>query len=194
MLGNWFANSGPEGAKDLAKIMGLKNYGPTPEGVYTLGSVQKRTNGSMVTVFKGKTFSDLKKELMIDRATIGVNYKWNSGTKQDIIAWGDYRIPIIPKSSTNTFGRDSMYIHGGGFPGTIGCIDLLDQISHFVSLYETILKVNSLKTLPLYVDYSGNFKQPVKNYVLRLPKKSANDPESQNSFLLNQIPRFGINR
>ncbi|MEE6206602.1 MAG: hypothetical protein VZR95_00930 [Alphaproteobacteria bacterium] len=40
-------------------------------------------------------------------------------------AWGHQRIPLQPLDGTNTFGRHSMYIHGGdnGF-GSSGCIDL----------------------------------------------------------------------
>lgn len=183
MIGNWYANSGPKGLKDLSKHMFKKDYGPTPEGVYYLGEIQKRTNGSMVELYKNKTFDQLMKELLDERKIIGNQHNFNSGTKQDIIAWGDYRIPIIPKSGTNTGGRHSMYIHGGGTPGTIGCIDLLDQITNFVKLYQSILNFNRLKTLPLFVDYSGNFEQPRQNYILQLPKKSANDPTRYTDFL-----------
>lgn len=38
--------------------------------------------------------------------------------------WGDWRIPIKPDTSTNTHGRSGFFIHGGGSPGSKGCIDV----------------------------------------------------------------------
>ncbi|MCU7966182.1 MAG: DUF2778 domain-containing protein, partial [gamma proteobacterium symbiont of Bathyaustriella thionipta] len=38
--------------------------------------------------------------------------------------WGKYRVPITPDSTTNTFGRDGFFLHGGKKPGSAGCIDV----------------------------------------------------------------------
>ena len=38
--------------------------------------------------------------------------------------WGDYRVPLNPDPTTNTFGRGGFYIHGGKTPGTSGCIEV----------------------------------------------------------------------
>lgn len=37
--------------------------------------------------------------------------------------WGDWRIPLTPDSSTNTEGRNGLYLHGGSKVGSAGCID-----------------------------------------------------------------------
>ena len=38
--------------------------------------------------------------------------------------WGRYRVPLTPVASTNTFGRDGFFLHGGKKPGSQGCIDV----------------------------------------------------------------------
>lgn len=38
--------------------------------------------------------------------------------------WGDFRVRIKPFSSTNTFGRDGFFLHGGSYSGSAGCIDV----------------------------------------------------------------------
>ena len=38
--------------------------------------------------------------------------------------WGDWRVRLHPSRSTNTFGRDGFFIHGGDTPGSAGCIDI----------------------------------------------------------------------
>ena len=64
-------------------------------------------------------------------------------------AWGQQRIPIQPQSGTNTFGRHSMYVHGGdnGF-GSSGCIDLERGMPYFYNDFQ-----NYNEDLPLEVKY-----------------------------------------
>lgn len=38
--------------------------------------------------------------------------------------WGNYRVPLNLDPSTNTYGRDNFFIHGGDTPGAWGCIDV----------------------------------------------------------------------
>jgi RHS repeat-associated protein len=38
--------------------------------------------------------------------------------------WGRYRVVLAPDPSTNTFGRDDFFLHGGDEPGSAGCIDI----------------------------------------------------------------------
>lgn len=38
--------------------------------------------------------------------------------------WGDFRVRIESFSSTNTYGRDGFFLHGGGYSGSAGCIDV----------------------------------------------------------------------
>ena len=63
--------------------------------------------------------------------------------------WGHQRIPIQALPNTNTFGRHSMYVHGGdnGF-GSSGCIDLERGMPDF---YNDWLNYNG--NLPLKVKY-----------------------------------------
>jgi len=45
--------------------------------------------------------------------------------------WGTHRITIHPFDSTPTFGRGGFFIHGGGTPGSAGCIDLTSHMADF---------------------------------------------------------------
>ncbi len=38
--------------------------------------------------------------------------------------WGDWRIPIHPRITTKTWGRDNFFLHGGRIKGSAGCIDV----------------------------------------------------------------------
>ena len=63
-------------------------------------------------------------------------------------AWGYSRIPIRALPETNTFGRHSMYVHGGITPGSAGCIDLTGNMEDF---YRDFLNYNG--DLSLEVKY-----------------------------------------
>jgi hypothetical protein len=55
--------------------------------------------------------------------------------KEKQIAWGQYRIPLIPANETNTFGRTNMYLHGTTDPNkhrSGGCISLGLAIDEFI--------------------------------------------------------------
>ena len=89
----------------------VSDDGPIPEGYYML-------NKNSGQDYKENLWYKLKRHQPI--ASITTN-DWKSTPA----AWGHQRIPIQPREGTNTFGRHSMYIHGGdnGF-GSAGCIDL----------------------------------------------------------------------
>lgn len=40
------------------------------------------------------------------------------------VSWGSGKLRLFPDKSTNTKGRDSFTIHGGGSPGSAGCIKI----------------------------------------------------------------------
>lgn len=69
-------------------------------------------------------------------------------------AWGVGRIPIQTtaqqlKESGRTGG---FFIHGGGTPGSAGCIDVVDRDRHF---FDVVEKYRGAQTnIPLKVDYS----------------------------------------
>ncbi len=55
--------------------------------------------------------------------------------KEKQLAWGQYRIPLIPANETNTFGRTNMYLHGTTDPNkhrSGGCISLGLAIDEFI--------------------------------------------------------------
>jgi hypothetical protein len=94
-----------------------KDAGPTPEGTYIIDP-NKSQNMSL-----------------IDRL-LGVNQGNNELSTLNLIRkntpsfiglgggdWGDFRAPLEPINTTNTFNRTNMYLHGGSFPGSVGCID-----------------------------------------------------------------------
>ena len=108
----------------------IPNAGPIPEGEYmlTVNSGEHHKPGEW------RTFDEF----------ISNTNLW----KRNPDAWGHSRIPIQPLPTTNTFGRHSMYVHGGTVPGSAGCIDLTGRMEDF---YNDWLKYNG--NLPLKVKY-----------------------------------------
>lgn len=68
--------------------------------------------------------------------------------------WGQHRVTIHTFPSTNTYGRGGFFIHGGGTPGSAGCIDLWNQMEAFVSEMRSLLKSETDCHIPLTVHYS----------------------------------------
>jgi len=131
-----------------AEFMKIKEQGPIPAGDYTVSQIQKRTNGNATDFIQKKSDKELYDIMMNDKG-----HNWNTGTKSDFVAWGDYRLPITKFGETETFGRGSFYIHGGGIPGSIGCIDLLNQMNDFVKYFETWKNNSKNKIMKLKVKY-----------------------------------------
>ena len=74
----------------------IKDAGPIPLGTYTLDP--REISGGLVKA--------------IERNVI---------LRED---WGMYRVPLKPEEDTNMLSRDEIFLHGGFFPGTAGCIDI----------------------------------------------------------------------
>jgi peptidoglycan hydrolase-like protein with peptidoglycan-binding domain len=144
-------------AAKLTKLefMKVKEQGPTPQGNYTISSIQARTNGNSLKLCGNKTWEQLGKMYDDDYTKNGDTHNFNSGSVQDQIAWGNFRLPITKKNGTETFGRGSFYLHGGGIAGSIGCIDLVDRIDDFVHYYTGYLSKTGAKGMDLIVDYSN---------------------------------------
>lgn len=131
-----------------SEFMKIKEQGPIPIGTYTISQIQKRTNGNATQFIQGKNPKQLY-DLMMS----GNKHDWNSGVSADLIAWGDYRLPITKVGETETFGRGSFYIHGGGIPGSIGCIDLMGGMNDFANYFTEWKNNPSNKKLKLVVKY-----------------------------------------
>ncbi len=69
------------------------------------------------------------------------------------MGWGDFWITIHPYPSTVTHGRGGFFIHGGGAPGSAGCIDLTSNINRFVKDLTKALASNTECYIPLIVRY-----------------------------------------
>ena len=127
------AMSGHEGFQGV-QYTNVANDGPIPEGDYLLaqGSGQDYTENLWYKINRNMWPRPIRKNWTVTPA-----------------GWGHQRIPIQPLPNTNTFGRHSMYIHGGdnGF-GSAGCIDLERGMPNF---YNDWLEYNG--TLPLEVKY-----------------------------------------
>lgn len=73
-------------------------------------------------------------------------------------AWGNYRIRFHPFPTTETFGRENMFLHGGNRPGSAGCIDLVHYMDQFVSDLRSELKaIKGNCQIHLDVRYEPNF-------------------------------------
>ena len=85
-----------------------------------------------------------------DNITVG-NFNSNSFLADtNGIAWGTARIELHPDKNTNTYGRTSMYLHGGKYAGSAGCIDLTTKIGEFVKWFGVQSEFTEMK---LIVDY-----------------------------------------
>lgn len=104
------AQSGHTGFQS-ALYTNISDDGPIPQGNYLL------TKGSGQD-YKNDLWHKIRRHWPVSWVT---TRNWTNTPA----AWGYQRIPIQPQQGTNTYGRDSMYVHGGnnGF-GSSGCIDL----------------------------------------------------------------------
>lgn len=132
-----------------------KNAGPLPAGQYIVGPVESRKSGtgdvsfvdSLITLWgtmTGGVVSDKDKQFQAD-------------TNYSRISWGNFRASITPTGKTNTFGRNSFFIHGGKYAGSHGCIDLTDEMADFAKFYGTWMAATKKKRITLNVNY-GNSK------------------------------------
>jgi hypothetical protein len=68
-------------------------------------------------------------------------------------SWGNYRITIHPFTTTETYKRGGFFIHGGSVPGSIGCVDLTNEIDQFVKDLKTELRGKETCQIHLFVEY-----------------------------------------
>lgn len=163
-----------------------KNEGPTPEGDYTLGPEQ---------YMAGDTWKNKESALLaISKTTAGDQdpefakkypdppHEFSNRTNLARVAWGNYRYALIPSAGTQTHGRGSFYLHGGSFPGSIGCIDLTVNSGDFADYYKKWREKTKKKTIKLKVDYSdfnkdADLDQPKQPF--KFSKKEAQkDPDT----------------
>jgi peptidoglycan hydrolase-like protein with peptidoglycan-binding domain len=166
-----------EMADKLTKLefMKVAQAGPTPQGNYTISSIQVRSNGNALKTLGDKSWEQIYKMYDDDFNKRGDAHDFNNGSVQDQIAWGNFRLPIAKKGGTETFGRGSFYLHGGGIAGSIGCIDLVDKIDDFVEYYRRYLSKTGAKGMDLIVDYSNKVNL---NTTPKIPEMRISSPKN----------------
>ena len=109
---------------------GVENYGPIPEGEYTLDPSQT----SSYT------------ESWLD----GVLHprKYNSSPE----GWGPKRVPLDGRRGTNMRGRGGFFLHGGDYVGSAGCLDVGPWILYVLRMVSAL---TGGKPIVLIVDYSN---------------------------------------
>jgi hypothetical protein len=139
--------------KDWSKY---KDVGPTPEGEYMMGPLMIREipddwlDRNAVSAFFAKQVAN-SFDSSIEAES---KHEWSDKTFYSRVAWGSARGSLRPLKGTNTFGRGSMYLHGGSLPGSIGCIDLVTGIKDFAGYWTEWSRSSGKKEIKLKVDYS----------------------------------------
>lgn len=121
--------------------VGIKDFGPIPEGNYT------------VTLTEFSTFSGWEQAQMIG----GGMFTDPFGNSLHGGDWGSGRAPLRPtkilagkKGCGNTHTRSGFYLHGGSLPGSSGCIDIDNGgVNTFLSLL-----AGYRKSIPVTVKYT----------------------------------------
>lgn len=126
----------------------MVDIGPIPEGSYWI-------NPQNIAYNKLDRFpipDAVEEALNIAGAAIpGKLGTWPGGTP----AWGKGRIDIYPKTvDVDGIKRGDFTIHGGMFPGSSGCIDVLDRDVEVFNYLEK--NRGNLEKIELDVDYSTN--------------------------------------
>lgn len=112
----------------------VSDLGPTPEGLYYADPKKLQERKSRLSRLKEAILdTDMpladKAAYVFEKGT----YRWQDEKKKP--SWGNYRVPLEPAEDTETFGRHSMYIHGGDELGSAGCIDLgpnMDRLAPYI--------------------------------------------------------------
>lgn len=98
------ATSGKLSCMNKPSCINIKNKGPIPIGTYWIDP-KKLKNLHPIS-------------------TIRYNLGLSSNNLLEPRDWGDWLVPLIPDKLTNTYNRDSFYLHGGIKEGSAGCIDI----------------------------------------------------------------------
>ena len=112
--------------------MSVSDRGPTPEGLYYADpkKLQERLD------FHDRFQQYLENPKPSARKILGIFFpNGEDGWMRKEGSWGNYRVPLEPAEDTETFGRHSMYIHGGDELGSAGCIDLgpnMDRLAPYI--------------------------------------------------------------
>ena len=127
-----------------------KDFGPIPPGLYTVGPLESRQGNT-------ETVSSL--EAAWEKLTGGLDNvtdaqkQFQNDSLFSRIGWGNHRAKITSKEGTETYGRSGFFIHGGSIEGSMGCIDLSDEMDDFAKYYGTWLATTKKNGIILKVNY-----------------------------------------
>jgi len=119
----WPATSGKPGFEGK-QYQTEKNIGPIPEGRYV-------ARQSRLERWENYSLTDRRRCILRSFGIIRGSGTWPGCT----MAWGERRVWLHLRPGTQTYGRDGFSIHGGDWPGSIGCIDLTSYMPHFVDAF-----------------------------------------------------------
>lgn len=147
----WPAWSGRQGYWSPV-FQSVKNIGPLPQGFYEV---------------RQNDYASWDETPLYNRAACILNIVgrkvglWPGCTT----AWGHYRVGLTPKPTTRIYNRSEFTIHGGSYPGSAGCIDLVDGIDSFVQQFreygkDLLLEVR-YKPLPSGQGYHRSRLEPL---------------------------------
>nr|WP_237072772.1 RHS repeat-associated core domain-containing protein [Pseudaestuariivita rosea] len=122
LQGSYPAVSGTAESCQCSQDMGRGSFGPIPEGAYTVDPADTNRR-NFIKALRG----------------------WGPTS-----AWGRQRT-IIKPNGHNALGRTGMYMHGGKFPGSIGCVDLT---KHNDAFHKWLRQQSG--PVPMTVDYPDN--------------------------------------
>jgi hypothetical protein len=134
-----------------------ENAGPLPEGKYSVGPLETRLG-------QPEEISGLEAFWYKLTGQVGdSDREFCKNTILSRISWGNYRLRITPTGGQDMYARHSFYLHGGSIRGSIGCIDLTDDMEDFAKFFGVWSSANKQKTMPLIVKY----KNPLLNQVIQ---------------------------
>lgn len=144
----WQAMSGQPDYQS-AKYTNVRDKGPIPQGNYILrkGTGQEYDNNLIHKLNRRlvRYGNDKNNNSIASWVARGVSLDdWTVAP----VSWGHQRVPIQPLKNTDTFGRDSMYVHGGESFGSGGCIDTAKGMKDF---YKDYKRYN--EDIPLEIKY-----------------------------------------
>jgi len=128
-IDSWPAKSGRPSSTFSLEDQGRRFYGPIPEGSYRVDPTQ---------IQKWSDLSFMQKVL----AYVGRG-QWPGGT----VSWGHQRVPIQIIEMPPGIVRSNMFIHGGRYFGSAGCIDLGPFDHYFFNYF------SGQSTMSLTVNY-----------------------------------------
>ncbi len=131
-----------------------ENKGPLPPGKWSFNPSQIQEIGLTDKVAENLNQIDLVRKiakLAFNKDKIG---SWPGGTA----SWGNSRVDLTPMDDkAKASKRKGLMIHGGAFPASAGCIDMVHNNNLFFAIIEkyTSSSDNNSTLLALNVDYTG---------------------------------------